>query len=611
LYPVELVYDDADEDDVVLPSVTIDAAGQDITSIRVEKVPDYDTFLGDDTPGWIGNAFEFSINGQFENGTISFEYDPSAIEYDADDFEPRIYYFNEETQLLEELPDQTIDGNVITASVEHFSGYILLDRITHNKAWEYDAYKAQLYVWADLLESGQLIAAGEDASFALRDGNVWAWGSGGDGRLGLGSTASVAAPQKIQSLNSIVSVSARNNTTAALTSGGNIYVWGGDASKYTSYSGNNHTPRLAAGISGVKSVAVGTNSALALKNDGTVWRLGKPASQISGLSDIVYIAAGNDANFAVDSDGVLYSWGGPAATCGTGNPSASPQQVMTGVKSVAVDHQHVLALKNNGTVYTWGHNSDGQMGLVNSNGQKMGSLLPVQIPGLSGITQVSARGDTSLALGADGTVYGFGLGTRLGFSANVLTPTVMPGLDHIVMVASAIHHSLFLREDGHLYGIGYKKGINGGSDYANAPTFIAMRMIGGDTDGDGIPDYYENNGFLCGNGSRIFTDPQDPDTDGDGLYDGAEATFNANHAAGGWYYLLQSNPTLADTDYDGIDDPDDTYRMYNAFSGTAWANDLSFDVDFKVDYRAFFAHNDKYSKDLSVLGSLYATLNFA
>ncbi|MDR1209001.1 MAG: thrombospondin type 3 repeat-containing protein [Clostridiales bacterium] len=69
LYPVELVYDDADEDDVILPTVTIDAAGQDIGSVRVEKVPDYDMFLNDEMPGWIGNAASCGLRAERPRGS--------------------------------------------------------------------------------------------------------------------------------------------------------------------------------------------------------------------------------------------------------------------------------------------------------------------------------------------------------------------------------------------------------------------------------------------------------------------------------------------------------------------------------------------------------------
>ena len=44
-----------------------------------------------------------------------------------------------------------------------------------------------------------------------------------------------------------------------------------------------------------------------------------------------------------------------------------------------------------------------------------------------------------------------------------------------------------------------------------------------DTDGDGLPDVTESDGFRDGFGHLYWTDPNDPDSDGDGLSDGEEA----------------------------------------------------------------------------------------
>ena len=70
----------------------------------------------------------------FDKATIKFEFNEELLE-DAD-FDPVIYYFNEEKQLLEEL-DTTVVGNVASTEVTHFSKYILLNRKVYQNSFEW------------------------------------------------------------------------------------------------------------------------------------------------------------------------------------------------------------------------------------------------------------------------------------------------------------------------------------------------------------------------------------------------------------------------------------------------------------------------------------------
>jgi len=80
---------------------------------------------------------------------------------------------------------------------------------------------------------------------------------------------------------------------------------------------------------------------------------------------------------------------------------------------------------------------------------------------------------------------------------------------------------------------------------------------GGDTDGDGLSDNAEQNGWRDRAGRVYVTDPTKADTDGDGLSDGEEAgPYQAGGPSGpGGFYLGISDPTKADTDGDGLWDP--------------------------------------------------------
>ena len=124
VFSVVSTSDDVEDDDTVVPSVEIALKGAQVDSLVVSKVDGNDIFLSEDVPGYIGNAYDFKVNGDFDTARITFELDAKLLQDPG--FVPAIYYFNEDDQVLEELPNQTLNGNKISAEVEHFSKYIVL-----------------------------------------------------------------------------------------------------------------------------------------------------------------------------------------------------------------------------------------------------------------------------------------------------------------------------------------------------------------------------------------------------------------------------------------------------------------------------------------------------
>jgi len=146
-----------DEDGGATPSVQIELSGEQVETLVVEPVIN-ETFFPETMPGYMGKAYDFSVDGEFETATISFEFDPDAYESSID---PVIYYFNEEEQLLEEL-ETTVEGNVAYAEVTHFSTYVLVDRTVYQESftWEDDWEESGAYTSAEVVlvidDSGSL-----------------------------------------------------------------------------------------------------------------------------------------------------------------------------------------------------------------------------------------------------------------------------------------------------------------------------------------------------------------------------------------------------------------------------------------------------------------------
>jgi hypothetical protein len=93
-----------------------------------------------------------------------------------------------------------------------------------------------------------------------------------------------------------------------------------------------------------------------------------------------------------------------------------------------------------------------------------------------------------------------------------------------------------------------------------------------DGDGDGISDRAEVSGWLTQGGSVYRTDPDDPDTDHDGLADGDEAGSIRLNSSGEAEHLGLSDPTKVDSEGDGLDDATERDGGFDA-----WAKDSDAD----------------------------------
>jgi len=115
----------ATEGEDVKASVTIDGLkGEQVETLAVTPVEN-ETLFPKEMPGYIGEAYNFSVDGTFEEATINFEFDEELLK--DEDFDPVIYYFNEKEQELEELETE-IKDNVASTKVKHFSTYVLINR---------------------------------------------------------------------------------------------------------------------------------------------------------------------------------------------------------------------------------------------------------------------------------------------------------------------------------------------------------------------------------------------------------------------------------------------------------------------------------------------------
>lgn len=233
------------------------------------------------------------------------------------------------------------------------------------------------------------------------------------------------------------------------------------------------------------------------------------AFDIPGLRNVVDLAAGTAA-YAVLANGQVVSWGINArgelgntsrpevevlARASGSRNTPSPVLDLTEAVQVAATGDHALALTRGGTVWAWGHNNEGQLGIgdmpvINFRTRSPSAMnflpFPMTIPGLTGVTAIAAGASHSLALLKDGTVRAWGMnrwgqvgdGTTVGRNA----PVPVPGVRNAVAIGAGTRNSAALLADGTVMTWGFGTGFLGRPGFkpdAAHPTPALVPGVGG------------------------------------------------------------------------------------------------------------------------------------
>jgi len=291
------------------------------------------------------------------------------------------------------------------------------------------------------------------------DGTVWTWGANAGGKLGIGignsATNRTLIPVEVHGagnvdyLHSVSAIMGGEVHNVALKSDGTVWAWGfnfqgglGDGTTNDSalpiQTGLNSIPPL----TNVTKLGGRTYFNLAVKTDGSVWAWGmgtfgqmgngaatnclspvqvlnsQPGGAINGPKQV---SCGYTYGVALLTNGTVWTWGtGSHGELGNGTTGSSytPVQVtgLTNVTAISSGWKHTLALQSNGTVWAWGYNSHGELG----DGTASNQSNAVQVLNLSNIVAVSGGDYNSIALRSDGTVWKWGLNDvgELGFGTN-------------------------------------------------------------------------------------------------------------------------------------------------------------------------------------------------
>ena len=342
---------------------------------------------------------------------------------------------------------------------------------------------------------------------------LFAWGSNDDGALGQNSTTQYSSPvQVIGSGANWSSLWLSNNTWRSSCSGvkddGTLWMWGYG---YSGSGGNSQSqiyrssPTQIPGNTWIH-VSSGGDHTVAPKSDGTLWVWGDNGFGQLAQNDIVdksspvqvggdttwritnkfQCVGGEQATYGIKTDGTLWSWGkNESGQLGLNNTTHISSPVQVGSETtwslISGNKRVVGAIKTDGTLWTWGLNKwDGQLG----HNDKTERSSPTQIPGTSWST-VFAGDKNMCATRTDGTLFVWGQNDRGGLGINFApskrrsSPTQIPGTNWSRGVMGE-NFSMWRRTDGTLWGAGLNsQGQQGNSDITWRSSPI---QIGSDTD---------------------------------------------------------------------------------------------------------------------------------
>ncbi len=379
-------------------------------------------------------------------------------------------------------------------------------------------------IWKKIAEKGteiKLVSGGENCSFVLlQNGQLFGFGANDNGQLGLGHTDSQSTPQLIP-LPLIArprQISAGSGHSLILCDDGSVYSIGcnGYGQLGLGHTDSQSTPQLIRMPRGASpcQISAGSWHSLILCDDGSVYSFGYNLSGQLGLglgdgnkqstpqlismprgARPCQISAGSRHSLILCEDGSVYSFGadfsgqlGLGLGLGYRNKQSTPQFIPMPLEArpcqvfAGADHSFILC--ENGSVYGFGANAKGQLGLGHNTKRSTPQLIPMP----TGIRpcQVFVGADHSFILCDDESVYGFGdngcgqLG--LGHRDDQSTPQFIPMPVEVrpCQISAGFSHSLILCDDGSAYGFGDNECGQLGLGHENnqlAPQLIFFPLI--------------------------------------------------------------------------------------------------------------------------------------
>jgi len=282
--------------------------------------------------------------------------------------------------------------------------------------------------------------------------NLWAWGGNPNGGLGQNDLVYRSSPVQVGSASNWSLVSVASYATMATKTNGTLWAWGRNTYGQLGQNDgvNRSSPVQIGALTNWNLVSCGYYNMGAIKTDGTLWAWGRNDNGQLGLNDIAnrssptqigsgttwsqVSATGGGFWLATKTDGTLWAWGqNNYGQLGLNNQvnRSSPVQVGSGTTwskvSASLGTGNGSAIKTDGTLWTWGQGNYGQIGINDLTYRSS----PVQVGSGTTWSLISASNYSFAATKTDGTLWTWGRNIQgnLGLNDSVWrsSPTQVAG----------------------------------------------------------------------------------------------------------------------------------------------------------------------------------------
>lgn len=280
--------------------------------------------------------------------------------------------------------------------------------------------------WASIVPGQGLLTCGIQV-----DGSLWCWGSNAQGQLGDGTTDDRHLPTQIGIGSTWMDVSPDLNHSCALKSDGTAWCWGFN---FSGQVGDGTTtqrlvPTQVGSDSDWAEITTGSSHTCGLRTDGSAWcwgagDLGKLGNgkhgkifsdvpvRVKGDHTFVTLDAGDEHTCAIATDGTLWCWGSNEngqlgiGSKGRNDMRDEPVQVGTSTRwsSISGGSGWTCGIQKRAAGWCWGDNAFGQLG----DGTRTSRTVPVRVSGSGTWAAIVAGGVQTCGRQRGGTAWCWG-----------------------------------------------------------------------------------------------------------------------------------------------------------------------------------------------------------